>query len=110
MSSLKMLIMSVVFMSITACSLFDPFVDRRRNAGAESKEHLYVGRSTPEKPAICYNSLWTTPETLQQLANAECQKQGTGDYAEKINDSTLTCKVFLPSHAYYQCVYKNKEK
>lgn len=104
MSSLKMLIALIVLGSITACSLFEPFVDRRRNAGAQTKQALYVGRSKPEAPAVCYNGLWTDEEELQQLADAECRKQGTGTRAEKTDTSAFSCKLFLPSHAYYQCV------
>lgn len=103
LSSLKNIFLAVFLFFLTACSLFDPFVDRRRNAGADL-EHLYVGRSTKENPAICYNGLWTSEEQLQSLADAECQKHGTGTHALKTGKSTLTCKLFLPTHAYYQCV------
>lgn len=104
MSSLKMLVMLIVFTTTAACSLLDPFVDRRRNAGVQDKRYLYVGRSKPDAPAICYNPLWTDNEELQKMADAECQKQGTGSHAKKTGDSFFTCKLFLPSHANYQCV------
>lgn len=103
MSSLKNICIIFVLFFLTACSLFDPFIDRRRNAGADL-EHLYVGRSTPENPAICYNGLWTTSEELQTLADAECQKQGTGKRAIFTQATSFSCKLFLPTHAYYQCV------
>ncbi len=103
MSSIKNILTAAILLFLTACSLFEPFIDRRRNAGADL-EHLYVGRSKPESPAICYNGLWTTEDELQALADAECQKHGTGVRAEKTGTTTLTCKLFLPTHAYYKCV------
>ena len=52
-----MLITIFILILTTSCSLLEPFVDRRRNAGVENIENLYVGRSTPSEPAICYNGL-----------------------------------------------------
>lgn len=45
---------------IGGCSQLDPFIDRRRNAGEKDMTKLYVGRSTPENPAVCYNILTTS--------------------------------------------------
>lgn len=94
---------------ITACSLGQPFIDRRRNAGAVDKNHLYVGQSTPDRPAVCYNGLWTSEEELQTLADAECQKHHPGTHAKKIDDSSFSCRLFLPSRAYYKCISTDKD-
>lgn len=104
MSSLKIMTAVFIFFAVGACSLFQPFVDRRRNAGVQDMSRLYVGRSKPQAPAICYNKLWTDEAQVQKMADAECQKQGTGSHAEKTSESSLTCKVFLPTHAYFKCV------
>lgn len=104
LSSIKIISSLLIVCSICSCSLFEPFVDRRRNAGVQDVRFLYVGRSQTDAPAICYNGLWTNQKTLQELADAECRKHGTGTHAEKVDNSFFTCKMFLPSHAYYKCV------
>lgn len=104
MSSIKIIIATLFLIGLTACSLFEPFVDRRRNAGVQDIRRLYVGKSKPEAPAVCYNGLWTDETELQKLADAECVKNNTGTHAEKTNISHFSCKLLLPSHAYYKCV------
>lgn len=104
LSSIKMTIILFILIFSASCSLLDPFVDRRRNAGVENVKHLYVGRSTPENPAVCYNGLITDDEQIQALADAECKKHNTGTRAVKTHTSRFTCKMFLPSHDYFKCV------
>lgn len=66
MSRVKLLNIVLLCLALNACSLLDPFIDRRREAGAKDEAHLYVGASRPDAPAICYNK-WTTDfETLQK--------------------------------------------
>ena len=89
---------------VSSCSLFEPFIDRRRNAGVEDIKNLYVGRSTPTNPAVCYNGLITNETEIQALADAECKKHNTGTKAVKTHTSKFTCKMFLPSHDYFECV------
>ena len=52
---------------IGGCSQLDPFIDRRRNAGEKDMTKLYVGRSTPENPAVCYNILTTSYAEVKKL-------------------------------------------
>lgn len=104
LSSLKITLAVLILCGLSACSLFEPFVDRRRNAGAQDISRLYVGKSKPAAPAICYNGLWTDKQTLQDMADAECQKHKTGTHAEWVQKTLFSCKLFLPSHAYYKCV------
>ncbi len=104
MSSLKIVTAILIVCGLSACALFDPFVDRRRNAGAQDISHLYVGKSKINAPAICYNGLWTDEQTLQNMADDECQKHNTGTHAIKTHKTSFSCKLFLPSHAYYKCV------
>jgi len=85
------------------CSLFEPFVDRRRNAGAPNPSELYVGRSTPEKPAVCYNILTTDYAAVKKLADEECVKHKTGTHAVPVRQTQFTCRLFLPTHIYFKC-------
>lgn len=84
--------------------MFQPFVDRRREAGAPSPDKLYVGLSTPENPAICYNALYTPFKEVQALANKECVRQNTGTRAEPLRQSVFTCRVLIPNHYVFKCV------
>lgn len=104
LSSQKMRLGYVFLLFLSGCSLFNPYVDRRRNPGVSDVSQLYSGPSTPEKPVICYNGLLTDDEELQQMADAECVTQGTGSKAEFIKKTHLDGKLLLPSHAHYQCV------
>ncbi len=103
LSSLKFYIAGLLLFLLSACSLFNPFVDRRRNPGA-SQDKLYIGESKPNAPVICYNPLFTDDDTLQQMADEVCQTEETGDYAELRNKNYLDGKLLLPARAYYRCV------
>ena len=106
MSSLKFAISTIFMLSLCGCSLLNPYIDRRRNPGVQDAALLYSGPSKPEAPVVCYNGLWSSDEELQELATAECIKQGTGDYAEFLQKTHLDGKLLLPSHAYYKYVNK----
>ena len=96
---------SLLFVSfICGCSILDPYVDRRREPGTSDISRLYVGKSKPEAPAICYNPLLTKEPELQTMADAECVKNKTGTHAEFIEKDGFSCKVFLPATAFYKCV------
>ena len=84
--------------------MFNPYIDMRRNPGVQDLRFLYSGPSTPQSPAICYNPLLTDETELQQLADEECRKQQTGNKAEFVKKTYFDGKLFLPNHAYYQCV------
>ena len=83
--------------------MLDPFVDRRREAGAKTEAALYVGASKPDAPAICYNKLTTDYETIQNLANEECRKHKTGTHAVQTKETLFTCRLLLPNHLYFKC-------
>lgn len=95
----------VVWLSLflSSCSALEPFVDRKRNAGAPAPQ-LYVGRSKPDKPSICYNILTTDYKTVKKMADEECQKHKTGDYALPVNQEAFSCKVLLPARINFKCV------
>ena len=99
-----MLITIFILLFTTSCSQFEPFVDRKRNAGVENLQYLYRGKSQPSKPAICYNGLIHSEEQVQALADNECKKHNTGTKALKTNTTKFTCKMLLPSHDYFKCV------
>lgn len=106
MSSQKFIFISIFSFLVAACGILEPFVDRRRNPGVQDISKLYSGPSTPQKPVICYNPLYSDEAELQALADSECQKQQTGDYAEFVKKTHFDGKLLLPSHAHYQCVKK----
>lgn len=85
------------------CSQLDAFVDRRREAGAKTPESLYVGASTPEAPAVCYNSLLTPYKRVKELADQECVRQNTGTHAEPVRQTLFTCRLLVPNHYYFKC-------
>lgn len=103
MSRVKFIILSIMCVSVASCSLFQPFVDRRRNAGVWNKERLYVGESKENAPAICYNGLITDFAKLQEMADDECQKNGKGSHAVFDRETKFSCRLFLPSHVYFKC-------
>ena len=103
MSSFKKCFILFILLLLSSCSVFDPFVDRRRNAGESDLSKLYVGRSTKDQPAICSNQLWTSEEKVKALADAECEKFHPGTHAIKTKNSYFTCKLFLPTHTYFKC-------
>lgn len=85
------------------CSLLDPYVDRIRDAGAPP-EKLYIGKSTKEKPSICYNLLTTDYKTVKKMADEECRKHKTGYFAEPISQESFTCKILIPARVNFKCV------
>ena len=89
---------------IASCSQFRPFVDRRREAGARDEAHLYVGKSKPNKPAICYNALYNEYSEVKALADDECVKHEKGKTAIPTHQTIFTCKLLTPNHIYFKCI------
>ena len=96
MSRIKLSGCAVLLLVLAGCSWVQPFVDRRRNAGAEEGK-LYVGQSRPEAPVVCYNGWVTKFDELQKMADAECVKHQTGDYAEPVEQDVFTCRMLTPA-------------
>lgn len=109
LSSLKFYIacLSVLFMS--GCTLFQPFVDRKRNPGTSDISKLYSGSSKPNAPVICYNPLFTDDNELQQMADDVCKTEETGDRAELQGKNYIDGKLLLPAKARYLCVKTSME-
>lgn len=103
MSRIKFLFLALMCVWVSSCSIFKPFVDRRRNAGVSNPALLYSGTSKSDAPTICYNGLWTEYSELQTMADEECKKNGTGTKAVFDHETTFTCKLFLPSRIYFKC-------
>lgn len=95
--------LSFLLLLTAACSLTNPYIDRRRNAG-EPKERLYEGLSTPTAPVICYNKLQTEFAELQKMADAECVKHGTGNRAEFEEERYFVCRLLTPGYVKFKCV------
>jgi hypothetical protein len=104
LSRVKFVILLMTVMLFNACTLVEPFVDRRRNAGAKTEAQLYVGKSKTDEPAICYNMLTTNYQTIKKMADTECQNNKTGKYAEPVKQTVFTCRIFIPNHFYFKCV------
>ena len=103
MSSIKIASVSVFVLLLTACSIWEPFVDRRRNAGVTDIRNLYVGKSTPNNPAVCSNPIWTSQETVQALADTECEKHHPGTHAVQTDIKYFSCKLLLPTRTFFKC-------
>ena len=88
---------------LCSCSQFRPFVDRRREAGVKDLAKLYVGKSTPQNPAICYNSLYTPYADVKKLADEVCIKENTGTHATPVRQTIFTCRILVPNHFYFKC-------
>jgi len=101
---LSRLILVLLLFFVTACGLLNPFIDRRREAGVTDLSKLYVGASTPEKPAVCYNILTASVADVQKLADQECVRQGTGTHAVPTKQTLFTCRLLLPNHVFFECV------
>ena len=86
----------------TACSVLDPYFDRKRDAGAP-EDKLYVGRSKKDAPSICYNLLTTDYETVKKLADDECLKYKTGTHAVPVNQEAFSCRLLLPARINFKC-------
>ena len=56
--------------TLSACGQIAPFVDAQREAGQVQLK----GQSTLDRPAICYNPIWSDKKQVEQLAEMECQK------------------------------------
>ena len=95
MSRIKFLFLALMCVWVSSCSIFKPFVDRRRNAGVSNPALLYSGTSKSDAPAE-YSE-------LQTMADEECKKNGTGTKAVFDHETTFTCKLFLPSRIYFKC-------
>lgn len=101
MSTLKLSILLFLCALVSACTEFAPFEDRRREPGTE---YVYVGASRPGHPAICYNPLFYSKEEIKERADALCQSHQKNTHAEFVNVDYFTCRLFVPSKAYYKCV------
>lgn len=106
MSSLKIINILLFISVLTSCSQFTPFVDRRREAGVKDLKRLYVGKSTPQNPAICYNALYTPYQDVKQLADEVCIKERTGTHAVPVKQTYFTCRILVPNHFYFKCENK----
>ncbi len=103
MSTLKLSLLLFLLLSVGACSQVAPFEDRRREPGTE---YIYVGSSQPGAPAICYNPLLDKEAEVKDIANGLCKANSPETEAELVNVDYFTCRLFVPSKAYYKCVPK----
>ena len=110
LSSQKLYLIGMLMLFLSACSIFNPYIDRRRHPGVSDTARLYSGPSKPDAPVICYNPLLTTDEELQTMADEECVKNKTGLRAKFIEKTHFDGKLLLPSHAHFKCIKANKKR
>lgn len=103
MSTLKLSLLLFLAFGLNACSQIAPFEDRRREPGTD---YIYIGASRPGAPAICYNPLLNNITTIKEKADSLCQEYRPETEAELVNIDYFTCRLFVPSKAYYNCVVK----
>ena len=101
MSTLKLSMLLILCAIVSACSQIEPFEDRRREPGTAQ---IYIGSSHPGEPAICYNPLFYKQEIVKQKVDELCRNHKEGMHAELVNVDYFTCRLFVPSKAYYKCV------
>ena len=93
----KLVLIFMLSLVVCSCSQFEPFEDMRREAG----QIPTVGRSSNNRPAICYNPLWHDEKQLQELANIACAR--TKRKAVFQAKESFSCRLFNPSTAIYTC-------
>ena len=101
MSTFKLSLLFFIVLVITGCSEFGAFEDRRREP---LTERIYVGTSKIGAPAICYNPLFYNSKDIEQMADKLCKDYNSGSNAEFVKNDIFSCRLFVPSRAYYKCV------
>lgn len=101
MSTLKLSLLLSIILFTSSCSQFRAFEDRRREPGTE---YIYVGSSKEQQPVICYNPLFENKDSLQDMADGLCQKYQSGTKAELIKKDAFSCRLLIPTKAYYKCI------
>ena len=104
MSTLKLSISIFLFLLVSACTQFEAFEDRRREPGTE---HIWVGASKPGNPAICYNPLFYSKEKIKAKADELCKNYKNKSHAELVDIDYFSCRLLIPSKAYYKCIVDN---
>lgn len=87
---------------LSGCIL-DPFVDTRGEVSLmDSKiSEKKLGRSTPDKPIVCYNGWFTNEKEVAKLAEDECRK--TKRHAYLVSQKPFECRLFVPVQAIFEC-------
>lgn len=97
MTRIRCLSCIFVFLGLTACSAIEPFVDMRREAGQTQP----VGFSRPEKPAICFNGLFSDLKEIDAMAEEVCLK--SSQHAIFIEEKAFGCRMLTPRIRFYSC-------
>lgn len=86
---------------VSACTQLKPFEDRRREPGTV---YIYVGKSKPNEPAVCYNPIWNNRADADKIADEKCKEKDTLTHAEFVDIDYFSCRLLVPARAYYKCV------
>ena len=101
MSTFKLSLLFFIVLTVCGCSQFQAFEDRRREP---QTERIYVGTSREGAPAICYNPLFYNKEDIKVMADNLCSQYKSGYKAKLVKNDIFSCRLFVPSRAYYKCV------
>ena len=88
-------------LTISSCSQFAPFEDRRREP---QTERIYVGTSKEGAPTICYNPLFYNKVEINKIADDICKDYDSKTKASLVKNDIFSCRLFVPSRAYYKCI------
>lgn len=90
-------IVAVVLM-VGGCSL-QPFVDEPLTGTDKlvQAKHRQEGNIY-----VCYNSSYTTPKEVAEVAREECAR--TGKVPRLLGQTFWQCRLFIPTRAHYVCV------
>lgn len=101
MSTLKLFLLFASVVSVCSCSEIRPFEDRYREPGTD---YIYRGSSKPGAPAVCYNPLFYSKNDVDAIADKLCKSNNEASKAEFNKKESFSCRLFVPSKAYYNCV------
>ena len=80
---------------------FEPYVYKPGEFNRESP-NFAKEPSDIAQVVVCYGRLWSKPEEVSQVAEAECAK--VGKKARFVRQGFDRCSLALPISAYYSCV------
>ena len=94
---MKNIFVFISLFCLCACSQFEPFEDMRREAG----QIEFVGKSSNDTPAICYNPIWHNEQQVLLLAEQACARTKRKPVFQETK--ILSCRFVNPSTAIYKC-------
>lgn len=95
--SARRVVMVLALSGLVSACAGDPWVDSRREAGQVDP----VGKSTTDRPAICFAPSATTAEEVAAMAQQVCDR--TGRRAVYLRTLRWQCRLTTPHRAIFAC-------